>query len=146
MQEVKNNMKALNKEEDEFKMTLTPLLDVVFLLLVFFLVSTSFVKPEQAIDVDLPSAREGGPTSDQHVITVNVQKEGVIVIDGRIISGQTELKQTLKREFEANPGSGLVIRGDRSAFHNDIVRVMNAAMAAGLQDVMSIAVFETDSE
>ncbi len=140
-------MKALNEQEDEFTMTLTPLLDVVFLLLVFFLVSTSFVKPEQSIDIDLPSADQAQQTPrDRQIVAVHVKEGGVIVIDGRIITGRQDLKQTLVRQFEANPDAGLVIRGDRSAFHNDIVRVMNAAISAGLKDVMSIAVFDTETE
>ena len=139
-------MKALNRQEDEFKMTLTPLLDVVFLLLVFFLVSTSFVKPEYAIDIDLPSADQAGPSSvDSSVITVVVKEEGVIIIDGRIITGRQDLAQTLEGRFRDNPDAGLLIRGERRAYHNDIVRVMNAALAAGLKDVMSISVFETET-
>ena len=51
-------MKALNRTDDEFVLPLTPLLDVVFLLLVFFLVSTSFVKPEKSIDIKLPTAEQ----------------------------------------------------------------------------------------
>ena len=140
-------MKALNRQDDEFKMNLTPLLDVVFLLLVFFLVSTSFVKPEKMIDIALPSADQSGSAPERRqTVTVNVQEGGIIVIDGRIIMGQQDLRQTLRSRFEADPEATLVIRGDRRALHNDIVRVMNAAMAAGLQDVMSIAVFETESD
>ncbi len=140
-------MKALNEQEDEFTMTLTPLLDVMFLLLVFFLVSTSFVKPEQSIDIDLPSADQAQQTPrDRQIVAVHVREGGVIVIDGRIITGRQDLKQTLARQFEANPDAGLVIRGDRRAFHNDIVRVVNAAIRAGLKDRMSIAVFDTETE
>ncbi len=139
-------MKALNRQDDEFKMNLTPLLDVVFLLLVFFLVSTSFVRPEHAIDVDLPSADLAGPAPDDSLlITVTVKEDGLIVIDGRIMTGGQDLAQELQRRFSENPGAGLLIRGDRRAYHNDIVRVMNAALAAGLQDVMSISVFDTES-
>ncbi len=140
-------MKALNRQDDEFRMSLTPLLDVVFLLLVFFLVSTSFVKPDYTIDIDLPSADRAGPSpEDGRFVIVTVKEGGLILIDGRIVTVGHDLARTLERRFEENPQAGLLIRGERRAYHNDIVRVMNAALAAGLQDVMSISVFETESD
>ena len=138
-------MKALNRTEDEFVLPLTPLLDVVFLLLVFFLVSTSFVKRESSIDIKLPTAEEASqPVKKHESIVVNVRENGVIVVDGRVL-GHQALRKTLEDAQNVDPEVSVVIRGDRKVFHNDIVRIMNASLAAGVVD-MSIAVFDTEDE
>ena len=139
-------MKALNRTDDEFTLPLTPLLDVVFLLLVFFLVSTSFIKPEKSIDIKLPTAEQATKPPDEHrTIIINVRESGVAVVEGRVLTGYQDLVQTLERAYKANPNLVVVIRGDRRVFHNEVVRAMNATLAVGIED-MSIAVFETEEE
>ena len=136
-------MKALNRSDDEFVLPMTPLLDVVFLLLVFFLVSTSFVKRESSIDIKLPTADEATrPIEKQESIIVNVRESGVVVVDGHVL-GHQALRRALEEAHKANPSVTVVIRGDRKVFHNDIVRILNATLAVGIVD-MSIAVFDTE--
>lgn len=137
-------MKALNREEDEFAPALTPLIDVVFLLIVFFLVSTTFATPEKGIGVELPTAEEAGlPPERERTVVVTVEKSGLVVMHGRALAGYNELTEALTRAHEANPDVIVVVRGDRRAMHNDIVRVFNAALAVGIEEV-SIAVFDTE--
>ena len=125
---------------------MTPLLDVVFLLLVFFLVSTSFVKPEKSIDIKLPTAQQAAePPSERHTVVVNVRENGLLVVDQRVLSGSEDLEQTLRHSHKANPDLTVVIYGDRSAAHKHIVKVMNAALKVGIED-MSIAVFDTEDD
>ncbi len=139
-------MKALNRTDDEFVIPMTPLLDVVFLLLVFFLVSTSFVKPETSIDIKLPTAEEAAkPSEKQHTIILNVRESGVVVVSGRVLTGYQDLVETLERARKENPDLTVVIRGDRRVFYNDVVRAFNATLAVGIGE-MSIAVFETEQD
>ena len=139
-------MKALNSQEDEYMMSLTPLVDVVFLLLVFFLVSTSFVQREKSIDVKLPVASEAPGTPEPATsLIVNVHENGLFVADGRMMANDAEVAELLREKRRADPDLSVIIRGDRRAVHNDIVRVMNAALAVGINAV-SIAVFETETE
>ena len=139
-------MKALNRQEEEFALTLTPLLDVVFLLIVFFLVSTSFVRPEKSIDIQLPTADQAEKAPEQErTLVVNVEESGIVVVHGRVLAGHDELVEILDKAHEANADLILVIRGDRHAMHRDIVKVMNAALGVGIGDI-SIAVFETEQE
>lgn len=140
-------MKALNQSaEDEFAIPMTPLLDVVFLLLVFFLVSTSFVRPEKSIDIKLPAAEQAAePANEKRTVVVNVRKTGLLVVDQRVLTGDQDLVQTLMRARKAGPNLSVVIYGDRSAAHKHIVKVMNAALKVGIED-MSIAVFATEDE
>jgi len=139
-------MKALNRTEEEFGVAMAPLIDVVFLLLVFFLVSTSFVKPEKSIDIVLPIADQAkkAPQEDRTLV-VNVRETGVVVVEGRVLTGHDELVGVMEAARKANPDVCVVIRGDKKALHEHVVRVMNAALAVGIGD-MSIAVFETELE
>ena len=140
-------MKALNQSpEDEFALPMTPLLDMVFLLLVFFLVSTSFVRPEKSIDIKLPAAEQAAkPSNENQTVVVNVRKTGLLVVDQRVLTGNQDLVETLTRAHKASPDLSVVIYGDRSAAHKHIVKVMNAALEVGIED-MSIAVFATENE
>ena len=139
-------MKALNEEEGEYEIGLTPLIDVAFLLLVFFLVSTSFVRREEQIDVKLPRATEStGSTQESETVVVNVLETGMMQAGGRILQGSTELVDLLKKAHEANPNIKVIIRGDEDARHRYVVRALNAALKAGIGDT-SIAVFDTQSE
>lgn len=139
-------MKALNEEEGEHEIGLTPLIDVVFLLLVFFLVSTSFVRPEKTIDVKLPRASEGTEAAAKTgTLVVNVMETGLLRAGGRILQGSGELVEMLRAAHEQNPELMVIIRGDRNARHMHVVRALNAALQAGIGK-MSIAVFETQNE
>ena len=139
-------MKALNAEPDEFNLGLTPLIDVVFLLIVFFLVSTSFIKPEKSIEIKLPVADQGvKPPQEERTLVVNVREGGIMVVHGRVLSGYDELVETLDKARQDDPNLIVVIRGDRTALHKHVVRVMNAALSVGIGD-MSIAVFDTEED
>lgn len=139
-------MKALNREEDEFALSLTPLIDVVFLLIVFFLVSTTFVRPEKSIDIDLPTADAAERTVEEdRSVIVNVRESGLMVVQGRVLTGEDELRQVLRDAREGNAGVDVVIRGDREARHKDIVSAMNCALDVGIGE-MHIAVFDTKEQ
>jgi len=138
-------MKALTQQEEDFALPLTPLIDVVFLLIVFFLVSTSFVRPEKSIDIQLPISDEAAKApEEEQTLVVNVQESGLVVVHGRVLAGYDELVETIQKAHRTNPSLIVVIRGDRRTMHRDIVRVMNAALAVGIGE-MSIAVFETEN-
>jgi biopolymer transport protein ExbD len=139
-------MKALNRRHDEFTQGLTPLIDVVLQLIVFFLVSTTFVRPEKSIDIQLPTADAAqGVAEEQSSVIVNVRQSGLMVVEGRVLAGIEELDEILRAAYSRNAGVTVIIRGDREALHKDIVKVMNAVLNVGIGE-MSIAVFETQEE
>jgi biopolymer transport protein ExbD len=139
-------MKALNERDEEFAPTLTPLIDVAFLLIVFFLVSTSFVKPEKTIDILLPRAEQAQKTpAESNTLIVNVRESGLTVVDGRVLSEYEELVALMRNARENKPNLQVVVRGDKRARHEHVVRVMNAALEAGIEG-MSIHVADTRSE
>lgn len=107
---------------------LTSLIDIVFLLLIYFLLTTNFMVDE-GIQVKLPQAEASSPQTEKE-ITILVDKNGHAFL-GETRVPLNELFQTLKQKFNARADIPVVIRADRSVKLNWVVRVMDVAKAAG---------------
>ena len=136
-------MKTLAEEEQEVGVPLAPMIDIVFLLLIFFLTATSFYKVEKDISIQLPEASEGEAASGiQKDIVVNVRKAGILVVNGKIVTLEA-LEEQFKEAQAANPEQAVVIRGDKLTLHQYIVRVMNTCLKTNITNV-NVAVFKTE--
>jgi biopolymer transport protein ExbD len=119
---------------------LTPLIDVVFLLLIFFMVSTSFVQ-NQALNVDLPQANSDAQPDQDVYINVVVQQNGRYEIDGKVITdlslvGLTNtLRAIVEKTAIQSKNLPVVISADASATHQSVVRVMDACAQVGLSRI-----------
>ena len=135
------------RDEDE-GLPLTPLIDVVFLLLIFFLLSTSFYKKEKDIKVDPPRATEGKATARaDREITVNIRGErdgGVFVVNGRIVA-LPALTRMLTDAARDNPRQTVIIRGDKQAYHQRVVDVLNACKKANITNYFIATTFDQPS-
>jgi len=126
-------MKIRGKDsDDEPVLNLTPMIDVVFQLLVFFMVATTFLDPEKEIDIELPEATSGeaGGAEIEEII-INVSEDGTIVMGGAEVTGE-QLVDTLKAAARQDPDQPVTIRGDERARHGRIVTVLDACGQAGL--------------
>lgn len=119
------------EDEDEPVSNLTPLIDVVFQLLIFFMVATSFLDPERQLGLELPEALAGEEQREAREIVVHVRRDGSLALGATDISAE-ELPLALRRAAAGNPDAAVTIRGDRLAHHEAIVAVMDACAAAGL--------------
>ena len=111
---------------------LTPMLDVVFIMLIFFIVTATFIK-RAGIDVDRPEAL----TSDQKPtvsVIVAIGEKGDIWIDNQKVDPQT-VRAHIERLHAENPKGGMVIQSDRKAKYEVLLGVLNAARGAGLTEV-----------
>ena len=125
------NFRPSRAGADEPRIEITPLIDVVFLLLIFFLLTTTFVA-ERTIDVDLPESSASAveaPAGEDLVV--------VVTEDGRLYHAGTALDLgDLSRRFEeaakADPETKVVLKADRGAAHGRVVEVMERARDAGL--------------
>ncbi|MGH1470105.1 MAG: ExbD/TolR family protein [Cellvibrionaceae bacterium] len=118
-----------NKEED---VNLTPLIDIVFLLLIFFMVSTTFTK-ETHLDIDLPEA-SGEPVADQQQqIDVLINADGGYAINGQSLANKKLM--TLRSAIETVSGGDselpLIITADANTPHQAVVTAMDAAGQLG---------------
>lgn len=116
-------------------LNLTPLIDVVFLLLIFFLVATKFAEEERELNVMLPEASEAQPlTSTPRELVVNIDAEGRYVVRGQVLDvGQ--LEQVLRRAWVNNPtNASVIIRADRRVGWQFVVAAINACLKNNIRN------------
>lgn len=119
-------------EDNDPPLDLTPMLDVVFILLIFFVVTSSFVR-ESGIDVNKPDAKTATP-KEKADIFVAINHHNEIWIDKRNVDARA-LTSVLERMRADNPGSGMVIQADKNSTNAKLVKVMDAARAVGIFDI-----------
>ena len=121
------------RHEQEVDVNITPLIDVVFLLLIFFMVSTTFVR-ESEIDLTLPEASEEQRDEPVDKIEVAVDKKGQYFVNGKaLLNTQIETMKSALREHNTAGGDPLVIiSADADASHQAVITVMDAARQVGL--------------
>jgi biopolymer transport protein ExbD len=114
---------------------LTPMIDCVFLLLIFFLVATRFAEEERELDVQLPVASEARPlVAKPQSVFVNIDKDGRYVVGNRTVS-LPQLQDVLHQAQVNNPGRVSVrIRGDRRSSLDSSVQVFNLCHRVGIRD------------
>ncbi len=122
-------------EEEESGIDMTPMLDIVFILLIFFIVTASFVK-ETGVEINRPQARTATPKETAN-IKIAIDADDSIWLDRRKVD-ERSVKAILERMHIENPQGTLVIQADRRSTNDKLVRVMDAARAAGI-NAISIA-------
>jgi len=124
---------------------MAPMIDMVFLLLVFFMVATTFHKLSEE-EVKLPLARDSETKKGSfNELVVNVTKEGKIVFQQKAYESAEELGYILKRSFKQKERPKLVIRGDKDAYYERIMEAMKACAVAGVWDI-SIATYQEEAK
>jgi biopolymer transport protein ExbD len=120
--------------DDGPALDLTPVIDMVFLLLIFFLAATTFQQTEREMNVALPSAAAAMPISAAlREIVVNVDSDGAIVVAGRSTSPE-DLAAMIKNAVASNPEQKVSVRGDKRTAYENIVRVLDICKAGGVQE------------
>jgi biopolymer transport protein ExbD len=117
---------------DDVMFNLTPMLDVVFVLLLFFMVATTFATREKEISIDLPRADSGEVAKEvPKELIINVFQDGHTTLGGQTVD-DAGLADALRRAAQQSPETPVNIRGDRLAHHEQIVKVMDACSKVGL--------------
>lgn len=129
-------------QEEADAVPLTPLIDIVFLTLIFFIVTTMYNTLESEVDITLPTAATA--TQDvrtQGEIFINVRADGGIVVNEREME-LPELQQVLNRVAEYFPGGAVIIRGDHAAMLGRAIEVLDCCRKADIQNVAFAALPE----
>ena len=125
---------------------MTPMIDVVFLLIIFFLVSSHLAKQESQVELQLPVAESGDDDTRQDIprVTVNVKPDGSIWVQGRNVA-PSDLKRLFKSALEAEKQQTIEvrIRGSRLASWSSVEPIMLACTSAGIWNV-TYAVYRDD--
>jgi len=123
----------LKTTRDEMpSVNLTPMIDIVFLLIIFFMVGTKFTAPEQHLKLDLPKVNNARPmTAAPEKRVVNVFPDGKITLD-RVEVSPEQLTQRLRDARAEYSDLGVIVRGDARANMQQAVTVMEACNRAGI--------------
>ncbi len=124
--------RARKREQDESEVNLTPMLDVVFIMLIFFIVTASFVK-EAGIDVSRPPAATA-ERKERGNILVAITENDQIWMDRRQVDPRA-LRANIERLHAENPQGSVVIQADKNSKNGLLVMVMDAARLAGVSNV-----------
>jgi biopolymer transport protein ExbD len=110
---------------------LTPLIDCIFQLLIFFLLTASFITTPN-LGVELPKASAKASTTQQRDLIVVVTRKGNIQYEGTNLS-QADLMKRLKAVYKERPNARVLIQADRKAYHGNVVKVMDVAKSIGFR-------------
>ena len=116
-------------------LNLTPMIDIVFLIIIFFMVGTKFTELEQNIDLQVPQVSEVGtltPAPEKRVI--NVYQDGRISLDQKMIS-LDELKSQLETARGQYSDLGVIVRGDAQGAFQNVATVLNICRQVGISEL-----------
>ncbi len=128
------NLKPKQREEPE--VTITPLIDVVFLLLLFFMLSTTFDRESQ-LSVDLPEASTEATQAPKEIIEITVNQAGEFFIgEQKVVNTEADtLRKALAKTAGDKRNIPVIIRADGLAPHQSVVTVMDVAAQLGLVEI-----------
>ena len=130
----------LNKKSASFD--LTPLIDVVFQLLIFFMVTTTFVSLENRVEVNLPSGDFAAAAEAAERITVTVTENNAIYFNGRLID-PLKISESIAAELKKDPQKIVILEADQNVLHGKVIRVMDLIKKGGA-DKIAIATKPTE--
>jgi biopolymer transport protein ExbD len=126
-------LKTHNDEQPS--LNLTPMIDVVFLLIIFFMVGTQYSELERNIELEVPRVTDSGAlTAAPEKRIVNVYRDGRVTLDRDVVS-LDQLANRLARAHEEYPDIGVVVRGDGSGPFQSVAEVLNACKQAGISEL-----------
>lgn len=139
-------MKFPRQRQEEVNVNLTPLIDVVFLLLIFFMVSTTFTK-ETHLEVDLPEANGDKTVAEQQILEIVITDEGHYSVNGKpLVNTQAEtLRRALKELSKGDLEQPLIITADARTPHQAVITAMDVSGQLGF-DKLSITTREPEQE
>jgi len=127
-------MKRRYHGDDEAEINITPMLDIVFIMLIFFIVTTSFVK-EKGLEVSRPSnAPPKEIKQDKGPIVVRIDASSLISMQGRVLEPRA-VEANLERQRAEKPDSPLIIAAHPEADTEALVTILDAARAVGIESV-----------
>ncbi len=125
-------MKFRRQNKEELSVNVTPLIDVVFLLLIFFMVSTTFTK-ESHLEVELPKASGTPVESEVEMVEVVINRDGQYTVNGRVLinSQMGTLKRAVETLTDGNNKLPFIVTADAKTPHEFVVRAMDIAGQLG---------------
>jgi biopolymer transport protein ExbD len=136
-----NVRRSIRGGDDKVEINMGPLIDMVFLLLIFFVVTTSFVK-EAGIDVQKSTAATA-EVKERGNIMIGLTSDGEVYMEGKKIDVRS-VRPLIERALAEDPESAVVIVADKASETGDVVKVMDQCRLAGAKDVSLAAKREAE--
>ena len=122
--------------EEEAPISLMPLIDMVFLLLIFFLIATTFAQEEHDRSIQLPGTAEPQPLSaPPQQLIINIRADGEMVVGPKSFRDEASLRQVLEHVARNDPQREVLIRCDERAYHKYFAGVARICRQAGINEV-----------
>jgi len=126
-------MQFSEPDEEQAGINLTSLIDVVFLLLIFFMITSTFIKVERKLDLQLPEAKAAElEQKERKPIQIEMDKRGRITLDGQLVT--MKALETRLKEFQGKRKSA-VVRADRRLKHGTVTAVLGLCRDAGIREI-----------
>ena len=138
-------LKRREKEKLISEINVTPLTDVMLVLLVIFMVTTPFIV-QGNIKINLPSAQSPSDESVDKSIVIGVTADGKIYLNGAEMADDAAISTGIKDAIAKTGNSTVIIEGDKMAFHGEMVKIMGIAKEAGAGKLAITTIPEQDKE
>ncbi|MBP7791808.1 MAG: biopolymer transporter ExbD [Candidatus Goldbacteria bacterium] len=136
-------LKKREKEKLISDINITPLTDVMLVLLIIFMVTTPFII-QGNIKINLPSAKAPSEASLNKNIIIAITSDGKMFLNGNGVKNYQELLDGIKSEISKTGNTTVIIEGDKMAFHGEMVRAMSIAKEAGAEKLAITTIPEED--
>jgi len=130
---LRNHIASIKQEQDENEINLTPMLDVVFIMLIFFIVTATFIR-ETGLDVKRPDSPEAQVVQEEGAILVIIDDTDDIWIDSRVVDPRA-VRANIERLHAEDPDRPVVVQTGRTSSAETLVTVMDASRLAGVYDI-----------
>lgn len=125
----------IETDETADAMNLAPMIDVVFLLLIFFMVATTFIEREKELGVELPTAEAGEEAHHPDELVINLLQDGTVKMNGRAVDPEEGLRSALERVARVTPDIPVTIRGDGRVTWQRGIDVVSTCQLLGFSNV-----------
>ncbi len=126
-------MKFYHPNSKSLKFDLTPLIDVVFLLLIFFMLTTTFINVETGVKVDLPTG-DFAAVNEKRNVVVTITENNVLYLNNRLVD-PNNLSNMVREEIKGSPNPLVVLEADQNVTHGKVVRVMDLIKKGGVERI-----------
>jgi biopolymer transport protein ExbD len=125
-------MRFLKKKEEDYSINLPSMTDIIFLLLIFFMVATVLKDSTRRLDVQLPEARTGQTTQPRQ-LTIEMGADGTMSLNGELVT-----QEQLERQLQPAGVDGqhsVIIKADKRLSYGKVIEIMGVCQAAGIADI-----------
>jgi biopolymer transport protein ExbD len=122
--EENKSMRLPDEPESQAQINIVPMIDVIFSILAFFIISSMFLSKSEGLPVNLPQASTAAVQTETVKLTISIDAEGVLMLDEQTVALE-DLEQAVRDRMEAEPVSVVVLKADKTVEHGQVVEVMD---------------------